>query len=124
PLLGQRPAPQDRGGGHDERKPMFGRERDTCVCPLEGQLSFTAVYMKPRRKVQGTAQAIRVRQLSGERERLTASLDGLVRIAKKPQDMGNKAPAKDPRVRRREPQRAVLLGVVEDNPMLQVRSGG
>src|SRR4029450_2671502 len=97
--------------------------QNTGVCPLEGQWSFPAVCMEPRRKVESTAQAIGVSQLSGQRERLTAGLNGLVQIAKKPQDMGDKTPAKDPQVHRCERQRAGLLGVGEGNPLLQVRSG-
>ena len=108
---------------HDEGKPLLGREGDVCVCQLSGQWSFPAVCVEPRRKVQGKAHAIGVRQRPGYRECLAAGLDGLVRIAKIPQDMGDKAPAKDPRVRRPELQRAVLLGVVEGYCLLQVRAG-
>src|SRR6266446_621959 len=116
PLVYQRPAPQDCCMGPDECKPLLSRESDVCVCRLEGQSCFPAVCVEPRRKGQGKAQAKGVRQLLGQRECCAAGLDGLSRIAKIPQDMGDKTPAKDSRVRRHKHQRAMLLAVVEDNP--------
>ena len=80
--------------------------------------------MEPGSKVQGKSQAKGVRQLLGQGERLVAPLQGLVRIAKKPQGQGCIGEASHPRVMPvQEGMGAVLLGVVEGNPLLQVLSG-
>ena len=65
-----------------------------------------------------------MRQLLGQGERLVAPLQGLVRIAKKPQGQGRIGEASHPGVMPvEEGMGAVLLGVVEGNALLQVRAG-
>src|SRR5437867_6460479 len=67
---------------------------------------------------QSNSQAKGVRQLLGERQRLPLSVQGLVRIAKKPQPLGCKAPADHPGILGiEEGQGAVLSRVVEGNTL-------
>jgi hypothetical protein len=68
--------------------PLLPRERYLHLGPLLGCLPLTTMLVELGRKVQGDSQAMRVSQLLAEGERLVNSLQGLVRIAKKPQDTG------------------------------------
>ena len=73
--------------------------------------------------LQGKRQAEGVRQILGQRDRLLASLEGLVRVAKIPQGQGRIVEGRRPRVLPvEEDMRAVLLGIVEGHHVLQVRS--
>ncbi len=66
-----------------------------------------------------------MRQLLGEGERLVDVLEGLSRVAKQLHDPGRNGEAPHHRVRRmiQEGPRTVLLGVIEDDAVLQVRAG-
>ena len=78
--------------------------------------------MQPGRIVQGSRQADGVRQLLGQGEGLVAPREGLVWIAEQPQGPGHIGEAPDPEVQAIvEGQGAVLLGIIEGEPLLQVR---
>jgi hypothetical protein len=65
-----------------------------------------------------------VRQLPSQGERLLTPLEGLIRIAMQPQGMGRIGEANYPGVLPvEEGVRAMSLGVVEDNPLLDVCLG-
>ena len=82
-------------------------------------LPLPAVADGARQQRSGEAQAKGVRQLLGQGECFVAPLQGLVRIAKKPQTQAATDPARHPRVQPvDEGQRAVLLGIIEGNALL------
>jgi hypothetical protein len=64
------------------------RERYLHLGLLLGCLPLTTKLVDLGSKVQGDSQAMRVSKLLAEGERLVNPLQGLVRIAKKPQDTG------------------------------------
>ena len=71
--------------------------------------------------VQGKSQAMGVRQLPGQGERLVAPFEGLVWIAKRPQGRGRKSQGGYSGVKSiEEGMRAVLLRVVEDQALFKV----
>ena len=80
--------------------------------------------MEPGSKGQGSRQAEGVRQFLGQGERFVASLQGLVRIAKRPQNQGCNGQAGHPRVKAiAEGMGTVLLRIIEGNALLQVCLG-
>ena len=75
-------------------------------------------------KEQGNCQCQGVSQLAGQGQRLLAPLQGLVRIAQKPQDQGEAAAAKHPVMGlTEEAMGGVLLGIVEAYALLHVCAG-
>ena len=66
-----------------------------------------------------------MRQLLGQGACLMAPLQGLVRIAKKPQSPGHIAETKHPGIKSaiEEGQRVMLLGVIKSTCLLQVHAG-
>jgi len=66
-----------------------------------------------------------VRQLASQGQRLVASLQSLVGIAQRPQDAARIAEAGYPRVLSsiQKGKGAVLLGIIEGDALLYVRSG-
>ena len=64
-LLDQQPSLHDSSPHHPVRKPVFGPERNDCLCYFLSALSLLAVLMDPSSKGQSMTQAIGVRQLPG-----------------------------------------------------------
>ena len=93
--------------------------------PLAECPTFPTELMDHRRMTEGIRQAEGVRQLLGEGERLVDVLEGLGRVAQQLHDPGRNGAAPHHGVRRmiQEGPRTVLLGVIEDDAVLQVRAG-
>src|SRR5262249_43795699 len=105
------------------RKPLLIRKRHQVLCLLSGYLHLAAEPMQPHRTLQSIRQTVRVRQLLRQGECLTASLQGLVRIAKQPEGPGYQE-AVHPRIQAiAESMRARLLEIIEGTTLLQVESG-
>src|SRR5713101_8795142 len=121
PLLGQCPASHDNPLWQPLRKHLLTRERNQRLCSLLSCLHLPTELTEPRSIVQGPSQAERVRQLLSQGERLVAPLQGLLRIAKHPQGPSHIGQASHPRIL--HGTGAVLLGVVEGHPLLQVLPG-
>src|SRR5262249_44241669 len=122
--LNQCPAPQYRGLRHPEGKPVLAREPECCLGLLVGALPLPTAPMDLSGNDQGHRHTGRVRQLAGQGQRLVAPLQGLVRIAKAPQDLGETPKTKDPLMGlSEEALGAALLGVVEGDALLQMRAG-
>ena len=80
--------------------------------------------MEPGRKEEGICQAEGMRHLPGQRQRLVASLQSLVRIAQAPQGHSGISSARHPRVLPvADGMGMVLLGVVQGDPLLQMGLG-
>src|SRR5882724_7241474 len=80
--------------------------------------------MEHGRTAKRIHEAERVRQLSREDERFVAALEGLIRKAQRPQDAPRKRQASHTGVLNSpKGQGAVLIGIIEGNPLLQVCSG-
>ena len=82
-------------------KPLLARERDRCLCPLSDCVPLPAELMEPGRKDQGNSQAVGVRQLLGQGERLAGSSSGLGpdspgATGHRPQDRGKYTPGRYP----------------------------
>ncbi len=122
PLHGQRPAPQDRSPRQPVWKPLLAHERNLRLCPFLDCLPLSAVLMEHARPVQGKCQGKGVSQLPGQGERLVASLEGSVWIAKVPQGQGWLGEARHPNVDPL-PSRAGLVRIGERHPSLKVCSG-
>ena len=83
-LLRQCPASRYGSTRRDLRKPLLGPEGHGGLGPRLSRLPLPAELVKPGNIDQSPGEAIRVRELLGEREHLVASLLRLVRIAQKP----------------------------------------
>src|SRR5262249_39073096 len=98
---------------------LLSREGNGCLCSLLSCLPLPAELMKDGGDNRGISQAQRMRQLVGQSERVAATLEGLVRIAKEPQDKGPIGKAAYSEVLPKEKNiGAVLLGVIEGYPLL------
>ena len=103
---------------------MLARQPERCLGLLVGALLLPTAPMDHSGKEQGSRHTGRVRQLAGQGQRLVTPLQGLVRIAKRPQDLGETAEAKDPLMGLgEEALGAVLRGGVEGDALLQMRAG-
>ena len=103
---------------------MLARQPERCLGLLVGALRLSTELMDQRGKEQGRHHTGRVRQRAGQGQRLLAPLQGLVQIAKRPQDLGETPEASDPLMGLgEEALGAVLLGVVEGDALLQVQAG-
>src|SRR5262249_37985322 len=103
---------------------MLACEPERCLSLLVGTLPLPTAPMDLSGKEQGRRHTGWVRQLAGQGQRLVASLQGLVRIAKRPQDLGETPEANDPLMGLgEETLGAVPRGVVEGDALLQVRAG-
>src|SRR5262249_30760142 len=119
-LLGQHRAPENCSPRFPEWKPLVSCEGNGCCCPLLHCLSFPAQLIEPESK----GEAKGVRQLLGEGEGFVDSPQGLVRIAEIPQRPGSKGEAVHPGVIAiQKGVGAMLLGMVERHPLLQVCTG-
>ena len=88
-----------------------------CLRPLLDGLGLPTAVMEPERKSQGETEAERVRQLLGQGERLVAAC---FRIAEHPQRQGGMDETGDANIMPVErPQGAMLLGVIEGDPLLR-----
>src|SRR5262249_11552353 len=91
--------------------------------PLLGQRQFPAESMHVRTHDHGKCSAEEMRLLLGEGERLITPPQGLVWIAKYPQRLGRMGESTHAVVQPvEEGMGAVLLGIVEDHTLLQVRA--
>ena len=80
--------------------------------------------MEDGRKGQRHGQAIGMSELASQPERLVTSLQRLVRIAEIPQDMSEAGEAKNLEILTpKEATRAVLLGIVDGETLLQLCLG-
>src|SRR5262245_65750308 len=100
------------------------REREQGLDVFLGAEHLAAQVMEPGHKPQGKGQALRVRQLPGQGERLLGARQGLTGISQTPEGPGRKAPTSHPRVTAIEGHMgAVLLRVVEGYSLVRVLSG-
>jgi hypothetical protein len=84
-----------------------------------GYLRLPAELMKSASEVQSTNKGIKVREIPGQAQGGVDLLQGLIRITKKPQDYGCKELASHPGVIPvAKGQRAMLLSVIESEPLL------
>jgi hypothetical protein len=81
--------------------------------------------VEPGSREQECSQTERVRQSLSQGKRLEALLQGLIRIAKKPEGPGCEVLAAHPRIMAaiEKRQRAMLLEIIEGYPPLTVLSG-
>jgi hypothetical protein len=104
---------------------VLAGEGYSCFCLLLGRTPFPAKLMEPCRKNQGKPQVEWIRKLLSQGERRVTSLQGLIRIAQKPQRPGRIAEARHPGVcpSVEKSQETVLVQIVERTALLQVYSG-
>src|SRR5215813_12383219 len=103
---------------------MLACEPERCLSLLVGTLPLPTAPMDLSGKEQGRGHTGWVRQLAGQGQRLVAPLQGLVRIAKRPQDLGETPEANNALVGlREEALGAVLRDIVEGDALLQVWAG-
>ena len=93
-LFSQCPASTDRAFRQPVGESLLNRERHGCLSTLLGCLTLPAELIEYGSKIQSKSQAKGVRELLSQGERLVAPLQGLVRIAKEPQDISRKGQAK------------------------------
>jgi hypothetical protein len=118
----QRPAAQDRTHRPPVRKFLFRGEADGGFGVLLDGTPFPAKLMEHSPNTQGITQTKGVRTLLRQGHRLLAPRQPLVRIAQVPQRPGSNAMANHTRVLPVEERMgAVLLGVVERDPLRHVR---
>src|SRR5262249_60520670 len=86
PLVRQRPASEDHGTSQHWGKPLVARERHGHLCLLLYCLPLAAQLMEHRRKGMGIREAGRMSELMGQGERFLVLLQGLIRIAERPQE--------------------------------------
>ena len=105
------------------RKSLLVRKRHQGLCLLASCLHLAAEPMDPHRTLQRIRQTVRVKKLVRQGEGLTASLQGLVRIAQHPEGPGDQE-AVHPRIQSvAERMRARRLTIIEGAPLLQVEAG-
>ena len=124
PLRRQRPAAQGGRPRQVEGRPLLRTERDQCLGPFLRGPPLPAELMAHGNSGQGMHQREGVCQILGPGERRMILLAGLLRIAQYPQAMGRIEEAihagVDPV---EEEMAAMLLGVVQGEPLLRVRVG-
>src|SRR5262249_7571484 len=124
PLLDECPSPQDRPHGRVERKPMLRTDRHCLFCPFLGCWPLAAELTHEGGKRISQSQAKGVREFLRQGRCLMASLQCLVRIARKPQNADHVAQTKHPRVLAiKESEGTMLLHIIPGDPLLQVLSG-
>ena len=83
-LLSPRPTMIDARHGAPEREPLFGCNRDRFSSECLSCLHIPSVIMECHRCAQGESQTEGMREFTGQRQRLVASLPGLIRVAQEP----------------------------------------
>src|SRR5207244_7632718 len=115
-LLGQRPPAQNSCPCRPDRKPLVNRDSKGRLCPLLGCLSFPAEPMALCSEAQGISRAEGVRHLLGSGDSFLTLLEGLIWIAKHPQDRSRTGEARHTEVLAMEKSvGAVLRKVIEGN---------
>src|SRR5262245_58003120 len=124
PLLGQRPAPQDRRARQVEGESLLRAQCNLRLSPLLCGLPLPAELVEFSSKAEGIGQGKGVSWLPSPSERLVNRLEGLVRIAQTPQCQGCMGEGSHRRVLPiEETMGTALLRVVEGHRLRQVRSG-
>src|SRR5262249_34572015 len=120
-LLSQGPAPENPSPGLPEGKPLLARQCHKGLGPRLRGSPLPAVLMQRSRKVQGIRLALGMGQLLGARERLGTPLQGLVRIALKPQNSAHIGAASHPGIMGIDKSMgAVLLGIIERDALFEM----
>src|SRR5882724_1704744 len=123
-LLGSCPAPQGRPSRQPVRKPLFPRQGYRRLSPLLGLWCLPALTTDRGHMAEGQSQTKGVRERPGQGHRLVDPLQRLVRIPQQPQSPGRIAQALYFLVLSVDGgESAMLLGIIEGNPLLEVRPG-
>src|SRR5262249_28384772 len=105
-----------------QSEPLLPREGYGYLCLRLGCLTLPPELMDHGSRVEGIRQAERMRELLGQGQRLMAPLEGLIRIPQQPERSGHIGEEKHAKViPKAKGQRAVLLGIIEGEALLQMR---
>src|SRR5262249_44085307 len=124
PLLGQCPPPQYAPYRFEQRESLLAGERARRLGSHLRRLSLSSELMGQSGKGERIRQAEGMREVLSHRHRLMALLEGLIWIPEQPERAHHVGEEKHAKINTKaQDQRAVLLGIIEGDALLELRLG-